>query len=139
MQHERERRCGPFRTGTLSRTVMSLAEASEARKARLIALRKRKEGGDDDGYVKISMWIYWSEHGDSPLIVNRNFDPESRTLRKHKADDVAMEDTVEHLAQSMAAQIMIDDEKRRGQELVCQPFPVDSFGSCEKKKRMCLI
>ena len=37
---------------------MSLAEASEARKARLIALRKRKEGqdGDEDGYVNLFMF-----------------------------------------------------------------------------------
>jgi hypothetical protein len=30
-----------------------------------------------------------------------------------------MEDTVENQAQGMAAQIIIDDEKRRAQELVC--------------------
>jgi hypothetical protein len=34
--------------------MTSLAEASEARKARLLALRRRKEGGtQDEGYVEI--------------------------------------------------------------------------------------
>ena len=34
------------------KSIMSLAEASEARKARLIALRKRKAGETADGYVQ---------------------------------------------------------------------------------------
>jgi len=128
---------------------MSLAEASEARKARLIALRKRKEGqdGNEDGYVEkkrtlcfISPELF--EHRPVlPLIKNRNFDPESRTLKKHKADDVDMEDTVEHLAQSMAAQIINDDEKRRAQELVCQlPQAIFFFFPfAHARKRTCLI
>lgn len=60
-----------------------------------------------------------------PLIKNRNFDPESRTLKKHKADDFA-EDTVEKRVDGMAAQIIADDEKRRAQELVC-PLQLLSF------------
>ncbi|KAF8163536.1 cwf18 pre-mRNA splicing factor-domain-containing protein [Crassisporium funariophilum] len=85
---------------------MSLAEASEARKARLTALRKRKAGEavDNDGVVE-------------PLIKNRNFDPESRTLRKHAQDDVVMQDTVENKVKGLAEQIIADDEKRRAQEL----------------------
>ncbi|KDR73579.1 hypothetical protein GALMADRAFT_620576 [Galerina marginata CBS 339.88] len=85
---------------------MSLAEASEARKARLIALRKRKAGEavDDNGFVE-------------PLIKNRNFDPESRTLRKRTQADVVMEDTVENQVKGLAEQIIADDEKRRAQEL----------------------
>ncbi|KAF9532154.1 cwf18 pre-mRNA splicing factor-domain-containing protein [Crepidotus variabilis] len=85
---------------------MSLAEASEARKARLTALRKRKDGEitEADGTAQ-------------PLIKNRNFDPESRTLKKHKVDDTVMEDTVENRVKGMAEQIIADDEQRRAQEL----------------------
>ncbi|KAH9483888.1 Coiled-coil domain-containing protein 12 [Psilocybe cubensis] len=85
---------------------MSLQEASEARKARLIALRKRKAGElvDENGAVE-------------PLIKNRNFDPESRALKKHTREDIIMEDTVEHQVKGLAEQIIADDEKRRAQEL----------------------
>jgi len=85
---------------------MSLAEASEARKARLIALRKRKTGEavDEEGNAE-------------PLIKNRNFDPESRTLRKHANDDVVMQDTVEVQVKGLAEQIIAEDEKLRAQEL----------------------
>ncbi|CAA7271489.1 unnamed protein product [Cyclocybe aegerita] len=85
---------------------MSLAEASEARKARLLALRKRKHGEvvDENGVPE-------------PLIKTRNFDPESRTLKKHTQDDVVMQDTVENQVAGLAEQIIADDEKRRAQEL----------------------
>ncbi|TFK42352.1 cwf18 pre-mRNA splicing factor-domain-containing protein [Crucibulum laeve] len=86
---------------------MSLAEASESRKARLIALRKRRAGEAVDEDVPME-----------PLIKNRNFDPESRTLRKHtRNDDEAMEDTVEKNVQGMAEKIITEDEQRRAQEL----------------------
>lgn len=85
---------------------MSLAEASEARKARLTALRKRKAGEAVD------------EAGNAePLIKNRNFDPDSRTLRKHANDDVVMQDTVEVQVKGLAEQILAEDEKLRAQEL----------------------
>ncbi|KAF5330926.1 hypothetical protein D9619_005387 [Psilocybe cf. subviscida] len=85
---------------------MSLAEASEARKARLIALRKRKAGEivDDNGVAE-------------PLIKSRNFDPESRTMKKRAKDDVVMDDTVENQVKGLAQQIIAEDEKRRAQEL----------------------
>ncbi|KIK08777.1 hypothetical protein K443DRAFT_672294 [Laccaria amethystina LaAM-08-1] len=86
---------------------MSLAEASEARKARLQALKKRKTGeaADDEGTSE-------------PLIKSRNFDPELRTIRKHvHTDDVVMQDTVEKDVAGLAEQIIIDDELRRAQEL----------------------
>ncbi|KAF8965299.1 cwf18 pre-mRNA splicing factor-domain-containing protein [Flammula alnicola] len=85
---------------------MSLAEASEARKARLVALRKRKAGEaiDDNGVAE-------------PLIKSRNFDPESRTLKKLTQDDVVMQDTVENRVKGLAEEIIADDEKRRAQEL----------------------
>ncbi|KZP21201.1 mRNA splicing factor [Athelia psychrophila] len=81
---------------------MSLAEASESRKARLIALRKRKAG----------------EAGDEPVIKSRNFDPESRTLKKRVRDNPeAMDDTVENNVEGLAQQIIQEDEQRRAQEL----------------------
>jgi len=84
--------------------LMSLAEASEARKARLIALRKRKAGEAVDG--------------DELVIKNRNFDPESRTLKKRtREDDALMQDTVEKDVEGLAQKIIIEDEQRRAQEL----------------------
>ncbi|EDR14219.1 uncharacterized protein LACBIDRAFT_163308, partial [Laccaria bicolor S238N-H82] len=51
-------------------------------------------------------------------IKSRNFDPESRTIRKHDhTDDVVMQDTVEKDVAGLAEQIIIDDERRRAQEL----------------------
>ena len=110
---------------------MSLAEASEARKARLTALRKRKAGEavDGEGYVSspfssvtnillISLFLYITCRNAEPLIKNRNFDPESRTLRKHANDDVVMQDTVEVQVKGLAEQIIAEDEKLRAQELV---------------------
>jgi len=83
---------------------MSLAEASEARKARLIALRKRKAGE--------------TVEGDEPIIKNRNYDPESRTLKKHsREDDAMMQDTVEKDVEGLAQKIIKEDEQRRAQEL----------------------
>ena len=104
---------------------MSLAEASEARKARLTALRKRKAGEavDEEGYVSSHspytniLLIYMCRNAE-PLIKNRNFDPNSRTLRKHANDDVVMQDTVEVQVKGLAEQIIAEDEKLRAQELV---------------------
>ncbi|KAK0233786.1 cwf18 pre-mRNA splicing factor-domain-containing protein [Armillaria fumosa] len=76
---------------------MALAEASEARKARLLALKRRKDG---------------------EIIKNRNFDPESRTLKKRsRQEDVEMEDTVEKNVEGVAELIIAEDEQRRAQEL----------------------
>ncbi|KAF9030839.1 mRNA splicing factor [Hymenopellis radicata] len=80
---------------------MSLAEASEARKARLLALRRRKAG----------------ENVDEPIIKNRNFDPESRTLKKRTRDEETLEDTVEKNVQGMAQMIIKEDTERQAQEL----------------------
>ncbi|KAG5654115.1 hypothetical protein H0H81_007167 [Sphagnurus paluster] len=78
---------------------MSLAEASEARKARLIALRKRKEGEDGESIIK-----------------SRNFDPESRSHRKRDPAK-EIEDTVEKNVEGLAEKIITEDEERRAQEL----------------------
>jgi hypothetical protein len=53
-----------------------------------------------------------------PLIKSRNFDPESRTLKKRTQEDTVMQDTVENRVKGLAEQIIADDEKRRAQELV---------------------
>ncbi|KAF4603747.1 hypothetical protein EYR40_000917 [Pleurotus pulmonarius] len=85
---------------------MSLAEASEERKAKLLALRRRKAGELDEG------------SGSQTLLKTRNFDPESRTLRKHnKDDDVNMTDTVEKDVSGLVETIIAEDEQRRAQEL----------------------
>jgi coiled-coil domain-containing protein 12 len=104
---------------------MSLAEASEARKARLIALRKRKAGET----VEACVLLHPSWHlavdalslSDEPIIKNRNYDPESRTLKKHtREDDTIMQDTVEKDVEGLAQKIIMEDEQRRAQELVCE-------------------
>ncbi|KAJ7172219.1 mRNA splicing factor [Mycena filopes] len=84
----------------------TLATASEARKARLLALKRRKEGVQDDGPAE-------------PIIKSRNFDPELRTLKKRPApvEDVEMEDTVERNVAGLAENIIAEDEERRAQEL----------------------
>jgi coiled-coil domain-containing protein 12 len=55
-----------------------------------------------------------------PIIKNRNFDPESRTLKKRAIipEDVEMEDTVERDIAGLAEKIIAEDEDRRAQELV---------------------
>ncbi|KAJ7905775.1 cwf18 pre-mRNA splicing factor-domain-containing protein [Mycena olivaceomarginata] len=85
---------------------MSLATASEARKERLLALKRKKDGVEDDGPAE-------------PVIKSRNFDPESRTLKKRAiiSDDVEMEDTVERDVAGLAEKIITEDEERRAQEL----------------------
>ncbi|OCH88191.1 mRNA splicing factor [Obba rivulosa] len=85
---------------------MSLADASEARKARLIALRKRKAGEVVEESVA----------EDEPVIKHRLFDPETRTLKKHE-EDVEMEDTVEKNVEGLAQQIIAEDAQRREQDL----------------------
>ncbi|KAF9077110.1 mRNA splicing factor [Rhodocollybia butyracea] len=78
---------------------MSLAETSEARKARLLALKQRKATSNGEGILK-----------------NRNFDPESRTLKKRTTEDVEM-DTVEKNVEGLAQQVIAEDEEKRAEEL----------------------
>ncbi|KXN92274.1 Coiled-coil domain-containing protein 12 [Leucoagaricus sp. SymC.cos] len=85
---------------------MSLVEASETRKARLIALRKRKAGEATD------------DASSESLFKPRNFDPESRTIKKRtRDDDVEMEDTVEKNVADLAEKIIQEDKVRQAQEL----------------------
>ncbi|KZV65915.1 mRNA splicing factor [Peniophora sp. CONT] len=81
---------------------MSLAEVSETRKARLIALRKRRAGEGD--------------LSSEPILSTRNFDPETRTLRKRPTGQEE-EDTVEKAVAGLAERILSEDESRRAQDL----------------------
>ncbi|KAI6150674.1 mRNA splicing factor [Pisolithus tinctorius] len=83
---------------------MSLQEALEARKARLFALRKRKEEGATDD-------------NRGAVLLNRNFDPETRTLRKHGLNGAITEDTLEEDVDGMAEKIIAEDEQQRAEEL----------------------
>ena len=47
----------------------------------------------------------------------RNFDPETRTLRKHNPS-ISIEDTVEKAVEGLAEKIIAEDAERRQQELV---------------------
>ncbi|KAG1770396.1 mRNA splicing factor [Suillus placidus] len=85
---------------------MSLQEASDARKARLTALRNRKEG-----ILTVS-----NGHRDSVLL-SRNYDPETRTLKKHSKNNVLTTDTVEKAIEGVAEMIITEDERQRAQEL----------------------
>lgn len=103
---------------------MSLQEASDVRKARLIALRDRKEGRSTgaNGYVimKNSGCTIFISHRDSVLL-SRNYDPETRTLKKHSKNEGLTTDTVEKAVEGVAEKIIVEDELQRAQELVCQP------------------
>ncbi|KAF8136463.1 cwf18 pre-mRNA splicing factor-domain-containing protein [Boletus edulis] len=85
-------------------STTTLQQASEARKAQLVALRNRKDGRAD------------ANNGGSVLL-NRNFDPETRTLRKQMQNEGLTQDTVEKDVEWMAEKIIAEDEQRRTQEL----------------------
>lgn len=73
--------------------------------------------------------VFWTWHSwprfthfprDEPQAVRlkqRNFDPETRTLRKRDRTD-ALGDTVEKNVEGVAEQIIAEDAERRQQELV---------------------
>ncbi|KAJ3999186.1 mRNA splicing factor [Lentinula boryana] len=90
---------------------MSLAETSDARKARLLQLKKRKE----ERYVgnTRSQNRFYSQG----IIKNRNFDPESRTLKKHTASEDVEMDTVEKNVDGLAQQVIAEDEEKRAEDL----------------------
>jgi len=112
---------------------MSLVEASEARKARLIALRKRKAGEAEDANGCVALVVSmlcvmtdsmsWFSEETGPLqLKHRNFDPSTRTVRRHEGVGVETgddnEDTVEHAVQGLQERIIAEDEERRAAELV---------------------
>ncbi|KAG8760714.1 hypothetical protein FRC14_002210 [Serendipita sp. 396] len=83
---------------------MSLAEEVEARKARLQALRARK-AGTANGEAKNAIEV----------LSKRNFDPETRTLRK--TDGRANEDTIEKNVDGLVERILEADQQRQEAEL----------------------
>ena len=76
-----------------------------------------KKGTLSSSYIAKLVFLYVCRKPE-PLIKNRNFDPDSRTLRKHANDDVVMQDTVEVQVKGLAEEIIAEDEKLRAQELV---------------------
>jgi coiled-coil domain-containing protein 12 len=54
-------------------------------------------------------------------LANRNFDPETRTLRKRQANE-EIEDTLEKNVKGLAEQIIAEDEAKRAQDLVAVIF-----------------
>ncbi|KAF7295364.1 hypothetical protein MIND_01075900 [Mycena indigotica] len=99
----------------------SLSATSEARKARLLALRRRKEGGDGCAMFVLA-WgrdLMMLSSADDSILKSRNFDPETRTLKKRPVfqDDTEMKDTVENNVAGLAEKIITEDEQRRAQEL----------------------
>lgn len=55
---------------------------------------------------------------EEPILSTRNFDPETRTLRKRTREDEDVEDTVEKDVSGLAEKIIAEDEHRRAQDLV---------------------
>ena len=54
-------------------------------------------------------------------MANRNFDPETRTLRKRQANE-EIEDTLEQNVKGLAEHIIAEDEAKRAQDLVTVIF-----------------
>jgi len=84
---------------------MSLAQESESRKSRLEALRRKKLGQEG------------GRASEEPILTTRNFDPETRTLRKRTREDGDQDDTVEKDIAGLAEKIVAEDEKRRAEDL----------------------
>lgn len=106
-------------------TTNALQEASDARRERLIALRQRKLGQEDPEKAYVLLPTPPCPTADARLCHSkepfrfrqRNFDPETRTLKKHtKATEE--DDTVEKAVDGLAEKIIAEDEERRQQELV---------------------
>ncbi|ODN82725.1 hypothetical protein L202_01010 [Cryptococcus amylolentus CBS 6039] len=79
----------------------NLAATTAARKERLIALRRKKEEGETSGTFALKQ---------------RNYDPETRNLRKRDAED-GNQDTVEKAVEGLAEMIIKEDEEKRAEEL----------------------
>ncbi|OCF31746.1 coiled-coil domain-containing protein 12 [Kwoniella heveanensis BCC8398] len=90
----------------------NLAANAAARKERLIALRRRKEG--QQGQTANGEANGGPSHF---AFKQRNYDPETRTLRKRDIAGDAGEDTVEKAVEGLAEQIIQEDEEKRKEEL----------------------
>lgn len=67
----------------------------------------------------MSNFIHPSLSSAEPAFKPRNFDPETRTIKKHtRDDDVEMQDTVEKDVAELAEEIIQEDKARQAQELV---------------------
>ena len=77
-----------------------------------------------EGKDHIVSKIYLSSHAHSDDITlsRRNFNPETRTIRKRDPINAEDEQTVEKAVEGMAERILAEDEKRRVQELVNNIF-----------------
>jgi coiled-coil domain-containing protein 12 len=53
------------------------------------------------------------------VLLSRNYDPDTRTLKKPSKNDVLTTDTVEKAIEGVAEMIIAEDERQRAQELVC--------------------
>lgn len=63
--------------------------------------------------------VCFGGESEEPNVQPRNFDPETRTLRKRTAqDDMELEDTVENKIRGLAEAVLAEDEERREQDLV---------------------
>lgn len=102
----------------------NLAATTAARKERLIALRRRKQAGED-GSAESCVKLLLSR---SPrpgrscsrshfTFKQRNFDPETRQLRNRERGEDG-DDTVEKAVQGLAESILKEDEEKRKEELV---------------------
>ena len=67
---------------------------------------------------------------DEITLSRRNFNPETRTIRKRDIADAETEETVEKTVEGMAEKIIADDEKRRVQELVRTGWSMDREAVC---------
>ena len=59
-------------------------------------------------------------------MTQRNFDPETRTLRKRTQVDAELEDSLEKNVEGLAERIIVEDEERRAQDLVRCLFVLSS-------------
>ncbi|KAI5479611.1 coiled-coil domain containing [Pseudohyphozyma bogoriensis] len=85
----------------------TMQDAAAARKEKLLALKRRREGHTDSAPGPTA---------DRPEVFRfRNYDPETGTLRKHARTEE--EDTVEKQVEGMADQVIKEDEARRAEEL----------------------
>jgi len=102
----------------------NLAATTAARKERLIALRRRKQAGED-GSAESCVKLLFSSNprpGRSCsrshfTFKQRNFDPETRQLRNRERGEDG-DDTVEKAVQGLAESILKEDEEKRKEELV---------------------
>ena len=75
------------------------------------------------GFISVTLAMVWTADEfiscrEEPTLSTRNFDPETRTLRKRDKEENENEDTIEKNVAGLAEKILAEDEERRAQELV---------------------